>query len=241
MLIAGWVLNSRIVKRAAVVLATAWLVAGCSTTDKAWVYTPNPPSSTAPLSGKTAVVLPFEDGRQRLNDDHSQMFLIPLCPFGWQDLNTPEGVETHLTTSKWTDYKPTEDFAKALAVELENARLYDQTHFDSEGGNADIIIRGKILSTYYAMKVFSYCISAYGPMFWFVGLPEGTFTNKLSVQLSCVSARTNQVLFSKTYDVAPDEKTSWIYTLPNDFNYPEMLKQVNEQFIADLRMQPAAL
>jgi hypothetical protein len=192
-------------------------------------------------SDKTAVVLPFEDDREDINSNDFLLYAIPLVPFGWQDLNVPEGAQMHLTSGLWINYKPTEDFAKALAEELENARLFNETHFDFGRGTADVVIHGKILNTYYQSKILSYGLSVYGPMLWLLGLPAGTFTNQLSVELSCSDPRNSQVIFSKKYDIPPEGKVVWIYTLPSDFNYAEMLKQVNQQFVGDLRTQAAAI
>jgi hypothetical protein len=91
------------------------------------------------------------------------LYLIPLFPFGWQDFKVPEGSQTHMTSGLWINYKPTEDFAKALATELQNARVFQEAYFDFGRGNADIIVHGKILGTQYSGKAISYGLSAFGP------------------------------------------------------------------------------
>ena len=58
------------------------------------------------------------------------MYLIPLMPFGWQTLDVPEGQQMHIFSGMWTNYKPSEDYPKALAEELTNANIFDEAYFD---------------------------------------------------------------------------------------------------------------
>jgi 3-methyladenine DNA glycosylase Tag len=54
-----------------------------------------------------------------------------------------------------------------------------------------------------------------------------------------VDAKTDKTLFSKVYTADPRSGVSWIYVLKNDFNYPEMLGELNKQFCNDI--QPVVL
>ena len=143
----------------------------------------------------------------------------------------------HITSGLWTNYTPTEDFAKALAAELQNSRIFEEAYFDFKRGDADVVVSGKILDTKYKGKILSYGLSLYGPLFWFFGLPAGTITNELSVELSCLEAKSNRELFSKRYSAAPYRKTTWIYSMANDFSYPSLLKEAYDHFLEDLRSQ----
>jgi hypothetical protein len=147
----------------------------------------------------------------------------------------------HVTSALWTNYKPTEDYAKALATELQNARIFKESYFDFRRGDAEIIVAGKIMGTKYTGRMISYGLSAYGPLLWLFGLPAGTVSNDLSIELHCVDAQSNRELFSKTYTAPPYSATVWLYSMPNDFNYPSMLKEVYEKFLDDLRGQRASL
>jgi len=62
-----------------------------------------------------AVVLPFEDLRTNENNNYWAMYMIPLMPFGWSNYSAPEGAQMHMNSGLWVNYKPTEDYPKALA------------------------------------------------------------------------------------------------------------------------------
>jgi len=209
-------------------------ISGCMS-QKSWVYKPNIYEQTSVIADKATVVLPFSDQRDDVNKNMIMLYLIPLMPFGWADYNIPEGAQMHLNSGLWTNYKPTEDFAKALAQELENAHIFKEAYFDFNKKDSDIIIKGEIINTKYSGKIITYGLSIYGPLLWFIGLPSGTVNNELAIKLSCTDARTNKLLFSKTYSAPGYNKISWIYLLPNDFNYSSMLKDLYKQFILDLR------
>lgn len=216
------------------------MVTGCQS-QKAWVYAPNQFQDKQPLSNKKAIVQPFDDHRVNDNSNYLLLYMIPLFPFGWTDLKVPEGVPGHVFSTMWVNYKPTEDFSKALASELQNARIFKETHFDFGRGDADIIVNGKILNTDYSGKVFSYGLSVYGPILWYIGLPAGSASNDLSVELRCIEAGTNRQIFSKSYKVPTYSKVGWLYSMPNDFNYPDMLKDIYKEFLKDLSTSSALL
>jgi len=54
-----------------------------------------------------------------------------------------------------------------------------------------------------------------------------------------MDAKTEKTLFSKTYTATPRSGCSWIYSMNNDFNYAEMLAELNKQFCTDI--QPIVL
>jgi len=99
------------------------LVYGCAT-QHAWVYAPTLQRLPGRARPERAVVLPFRDARQNVNSNRLALYLIPLFPFGWADFEVPEGMQGHVTSGLWTNYKPTEDYPKALAEELQNAGLF---------------------------------------------------------------------------------------------------------------------
>lgn len=220
------------------ILLSMLLITGCKS-QKAWVYAPNQFQDRQPLSSKKAIVQPFADLRENDNSNKLGLYLTPLFPFGWTDLKVPEGEEWHVFSRLWINYKPTEDFPKALASEVQNARIFKEAHFDFGRGDADIIVSGKILNTDYSGKILSYGLSAYGPVLWLIGLPAGTASNDLSLELFCIDASSNRQLFAKTYKVPTYSRWGWIYSMPNDFNYPDMLKDIYKQFVSDLSASSA--
>ncbi|NOY69335.1 MAG: hypothetical protein GXP53_07575, partial [Deltaproteobacteria bacterium] len=54
----------------------------------------------------------------------------------------------------------------------------------SSGRRASYFISGSILSTQYKGKLFSYGLSVYGPVLWFIGFPATTIQNELSVEMA---------------------------------------------------------
>jgi hypothetical protein len=163
------------------------------------------------------------------------LYMIPVMPFGWQTLNSPEGIQMHITSGMWINYKPTEDYPKALAEDLKKTGLFSDAYFDFRSSASDYSIKGKIVSTKYSGTIISYGLSVYGPLLWFVGFPAGTTHNELALELSLVDSKSNRVLFTKEYTAAPQGGVSFLYYMPNDFNYPEMLAEVNKQFCTDIQ------
>lgn len=209
------------------------LTAGCAT-QKTWVYRANTyAAGTTPKS--TAVVLPYRDARRNENTNMIMMYMIPLMPFGWTTQETPEGVMQHVTSTLWNNYKPVDDYPKGLVEDLRNAKVFADAFFDYKEGDADYVIQGTIHNTRYSGKVFSYGLSVYGPLLWIVGLPAGNATNDLSVEMSCTEKKTGRQLLSKRYEAPSYSATSFLYVMANDFNYPDMLANVNKQFVDDLR------
>jgi hypothetical protein len=99
----------------------------------------------------------------------------------------------------------------------------------------DYAVKGKIISTKYVGRLISYGLSVYGPDLWFIGFPACWTQNNLSVELALVDAKDQKTIFSKTYTAAPRQGCSWIYDLKDDFNYPEMLAELNKQFCSDIQ------
>jgi hypothetical protein len=209
------------------------VLVGCAT-ERSWVYTPNHYANSNASSNNKIVVLPFNDARQNENSNHILMYAIPLMPFGWADFEVPEGVQQHITSGLWVNYKPTEDYPKALAEELRSAHLFKDAYFDFKAGDADLVIRGTLRSTKYSGKIYSYGLSLYGPLFWFFGLPAGSAQNDLSVELSCDDAKSGRTLVTREYRAPTYSATSFLYVMANDFDYPELLADVYKRFTDDL-------
>jgi hypothetical protein len=198
---------------------------------KAWVYKSNSFDFAMPAARRTAVVLPFQDQRENRNSNAYACYMIPLFPFGWMNFDAPEGAQMHATSGLWVNYKPTEDFAKALAEDLSTASIFEDVGFGYKKGDSDVVFTGKILNTKYKGKILSYGLSVYGPIFWLFGAPAATLSNELSLELSCEDAKSGNVLFSKTYTAPKYKKVAWIYSLPNDFNYPTMIRAIYKDFV----------
>lgn len=203
---------------------------------KTWVYpTGQRRGYGSPIAPKDAiVVLPFDDARQNDNFNGLMMYMIPLLPFGWSTFQTPEAVTGSNGAMLVQNHRPTDDYAKALAKELENSELFREAFYDVRKGDAKFVILGNIVNTEYHQKMFGYGISIYGPLLWFLGAPATYTTNNLVIEYAMVDVKTKKILFEKHYQANEFSKLGWIYSLPSNFNYPEMLKEVNTQFVKDL-------
>lgn len=218
-----------------IVIGIALLMSGCSS-QKSWVYRPNNYDVKSVKSEKTVAIKSFEDLRENININNLFFYYLPVFPFGWQNLDVPEGQANHTNSGLWTNYNPKEDFAKALAQELEGANIFKEAYFSFQKGKSNLLITGKILNTKYKGKTLSYGITTFACVYlWFLGAPCTVVSNELSIKLICLDSETEEVLFSKTYTAPKYKKTSWIYVMKTDFYYSEMLKGIYKEFIVDLK------
>lgn len=211
-------------------------VSACQNT-KGWVYKTNnydQSTSVVSLKNKSVAVLPFADKRLNENQNNALLYLIPFVPFGYQNLTSPETVPLHINSGLWLNFNPKEDFAKAMAEELNSAGIADEAFFSNSTKDSNFHISGEVLTTNYNAKLFSYGLSVYGPILWFVGLPASKVANDLEVKLSLIETKSKKIIFTKTYKADHYSKVGWIYSLPNDFCYPEMLADLYKKFIKDL-------
>ncbi len=219
---------------ALIVLSLALLAGGCAS-QKAWKYGPEVSLGGAPLIDKTVVVTPFNDQRINENNNMIGMYLIPLMPFGWQDLNTPEGVSMHVNSALWL-WRPNEDIAKATAEELNNSRIFREVFYSTRASEGDLVLQGTIKSSKYKGKIITYGLSVYGPVLWLIGLPASNVSNELVVGFKLEDRKHNRTLWEKEYrDVI--SKTSMIYYLKSDFDYPDMLKKMLLNVVRDIKTE----
>lgn len=207
------------------------LAAGCAST-KTWSYSPEPRQSTKPIADLSVAVLPFQDGRENVNKNRLMLYLIPLVPFGTANFETPEGVQQHVTSGLW-QFRPDEDFAQAVAEEIENARVFRETFVSNRASDGDLVLMGEIASTKYEGKMISYGLSVYGPLLWFIGLPAATVSNQLELRLRLARTPDDPPLWTHTI-IGEVGGTSWLYAMKPDFQYDELLKQGMQEAIPSL-------
>lgn len=214
------------------VFLVAWLAAGCSS-QRGWAYIPTDPVKQSPRIAKAVAVVPFIDHRPSRNKNNLGLRLIPLMPFGWQELNAPETIQGHVASGLW-QFKPTEDMAKALALEVQNRHLFKEVFFTFREGDGEFVLRGTLLSTRYDGTLYSYGLSIYGELLWMLGLPAGKVKNDLSIELRLEDRTSGQVVWEKQYQADHDEGVYWAYAIPTDFWYDTMLKDLMPTILSDL-------
>lgn len=212
------------------ILLFALSLASCQT-QKGWVYKANR-WNPAEKSQQEISISPFTDDRPEENKNALLMYKCPLSPFGWQKLSTPELFPLHLNSGTWLNYDPKVDFAKALIQEIKGGTPFKDVIYTENNVDAGYRIQGRIINTDYKAKMFSYCISYFGPALWLLGLPAGSFSNELSLELTCYDSN-NKVILQKTYQTDRLKKTTWIYSLRSDFEYASLLKKIYSDFIKD--------
>jgi hypothetical protein len=210
-------------------------LSGCMST-RAWKYGAEPDATGPVAVMKSVAVPPFKDLRVNENSNLVLLYLIPLMPFGWMDLQTPESSQMHVGSGLW-QWKPGEDMAKATAEEIKATRIFKEAFFTNRESEGDLVFQGTLQSTNYHGKIITYGLSVYGPLLWFIGFPACYTTNDLAVSFSLKDPRADKILWEKTYR-RDTSKLSWIYYIRSDFDYAEFLKSVLLEAIGDLKSSP---
>ena len=211
----------------------------CCSCNKTWQYRTKSIKKAVVLN-ESVTVLPFQDRRLRYNSDLGILCIVPLLPYGWQNMNLPEMTDHHANTDAWF-FNPKEDFAAALAEELNEAGVFKEAVFDyysfhnNKSKESKYIVRGKLIKSRYNSKIYTYFISSVAFFPWLLGAPATYTYSDLEIELSLIRTADQKELFKKNYAAKPISSHSWIYNLKNDFVYDQLLQDINQQFIADLR------
>ena len=186
-------------------LVASMFLSGCGTTGK-FVYPANYQKLVRlyeqPKYNLTVAVLPFEDMRGDVNSMGGfYLYLIPLVPYGSMKYERPDAANFFNTITKF-EFNVTEDLSKAVVVSLQRSGLFKDVFFTfgGEKANADLIIKGKILSTDWVGKIYSYGLSIIGPDLWFLGLPCGSSNDVLKLELSLNKPDTENVIWNYSFN-----------------------------------------
>ena len=220
----------------AVLLASACCLA-CAN-QRVWTYNAGQKITRQPLINKSVAVPDFSDSRINDNSNHIAFGLIPLIPFGWLNLQTPEGGQQHISSGLWL-FRPPEDFAKATASELENSGLFKEVFYTSRKSDADLTLQGAIKSTQYTGKIFFYGLSIPGDLLWFIGFPQGYSDNALEIHLTLVDNHTGATLWENSYSGYIDQ-FAFLYYVPADFRYDDLMKKALGSAVSDMQKQITA-
>lgn len=185
---------SRPVLAAALLLSLAAI--GCGTTAK-WTYPPNEATRyTATESHPQRVAVKMgSDQRSSENSNMFAMYLIPINPWGWMEYQRPEAARMYNTVVEY-DMDMSKDPALAVAEEFKRSKLFPQAYF-TYGGDTDGAWVCEVTPVKFAYngRVYSYGLSVFGPLLWFLGLPAGRSECDLEFHLSLKNASGKEVWF----------------------------------------------
>lgn len=219
-------------KNGLLLIVCCFLLNGCIT-QRGWRYTAENKISRSPLINKTVAVIPFQDSLPDKNSNAMLVYLIPLVPAGWCEYSTPESTTMKMNSSGTWQFRPTEDFAKAAAEELQASGLFKEVFFTQRESEGDLVLRGKIASTNYIGTIRSYGFSVYGPCLWFFGFPAGRVENEVAVELNLMD-HNNISLWSNSYKREYKKPNVFLYSLPSDFQYDTLYKEIMLQAVKDM-------
>lgn len=218
--------------------ALAVLLSGCGTTAK-FVYPAKMDKlacvAPAPLTGRTVAVPPFDDCRNAENSIGTLfLYLIPLMPFGWVEYDRPDAARMFVSIDEF-EFTPSEDLAKAAALSLRRSHLFKDAYFTfgGEKEKADLILTGEIQSTKYQGNMWTYGLSLYGPLLWFLGAPAGNSENTLTIRMTL--KKEDHIVWEYTFNRSR-KLWQWVYyRLGYDvLAYSELMQEAMNEAVADL-------
>jgi hypothetical protein len=207
-----------------------------------WQY---PPSATGTyLNAKAdavvpakAVVLPLEDLRGKGVKEEYWKATIPLVPYGDTIYQRPEAAE-HPEQVDVVHFDPAQDFAKAIAGELNEAGIYTSVKYanDVQQEPAEVAFRGRLHSTEWKRRLYTYLLGPVGVVFWMLGLPMSETTTDLELDLRLTPVNEpNKVLWSMKMDFEGKQFDSPYYGLEDAVvSYPLALQEALKPAVADL-------
>ena len=207
-----------------------------------WQY---PPASTgsflnekasSPISAK-AIVLPLEDLRGNEVKEEYWKAAIPLVPYGDTRYQRPEAAPNPEEVDV-VKFDPTNDLAQSIVAELKHAAIFSSVSFAKDEGPqpADVAFRGRLRSTDWNRRLYSYLLAPVGVVFWMLGLPMSETTTALELDLRLTPINDpSQVLWNMTMEFEGKQLDGPYYGLENAVeSYPEAMQEALKPAIADL-------
>ncbi|MCP4177301.1 MAG: hypothetical protein GY756_06005 [bacterium] len=206
---------------------------GCMGTFK-YKVPPNSPTSDIQYD-YTVAVEPFKDERPTIGSNKMFFSWIPGLPFGWGYYNIPEKGKVYLSIQSFRFY-PTVELAKASEESLQYSGIFKKIYF-ADGyieNKPDFIFTGNIKSTLYREKIFTYCLSFFGSLFWLVGAPAGWCDNQLEIQFVLKSVKDNKIIWTYTAKNSKD-RVEWFYYQGQDVkDYVPVMQECMQEAITNL-------
>ena len=223
------------------VMLAMMAVSGCLG-DRNWQY---PPSATgtyletkaAETIPAKAIVLPLEDLRGQGVKEEYWKAAIPLVPYGDTHYARPESAENpeQVDVAK---FDPPQDFARAIAAELSQAGIYSSVKYaqDAQQEPAEVAFRGRLRSTDWNRRLYTYLLGPVGPVFWILGLPMSETSTELQLDLFLTPVNDpKKVLWNMTMDFEGKKLDGPYYNLEDAMeSYPWALQEALRPAIADL-------
>ncbi len=159
---------------------------GCST-QAAFTYPLRPPIKVInpnPPNAKIACI-PATDHRGMKNRTETLMLsMIPLVPYATAHVDRPEAVERFMTMGKF-QFNAREDIPKAVAQHFQEAGIAKSVFFDYGGGvtSADYVLETELIETRWDAWMTFYMLGPPGDLLWWLGLPAGSSSFHLHLNL----------------------------------------------------------
>jgi hypothetical protein len=226
--------------RICAILLAAVFLSGCGATAK-FVYPANPDKliklSDQPKYAKDIAVVPFEEMRGSKNSSGTYMlYLIPLMPFGYGEYQRPDAARMFNTIAQF-QFDVTEDLAKAAATSLRKSGLFKDAYFTfgGEKSKANYVFVGAVRSTTYEGYLYTYGLSVFGPLLWFVAFPLGSSQNELILDFELRDSLTNEKLWQYSYHDRSSVTQGLYYAMGHDVKgYAELMEKAMNLAITDL-------
>ncbi len=216
-------------------------VSGCLG-NRNWEYPPSVSGkylehhAGSPVAAK-AIVLPLEDMRGKGVKEEYWKATIPLVPYGDTMYERPEEA-VNPEEVDIVRFDPSQDFGKAIAAELSQSGIYSSVKYvkDIQQEPADLAFRGRLRSTEWNRRLYTYLLGPVGTIFWILGLPMSETTTGLELDLRLTPANNpEKVLWSMTMDFEGKQLDSPYYGLEDAAeSYPLALQEALKPAIADL-------
>jgi hypothetical protein len=218
-----------------IAVAFGLLLAGCST-KAGWEYQPSATRVAATPLPVTVAVEHFQDQRGTENSRYFWVCAIPLVPYCTADYKRPENANGFLTEAAY-NFRPSDDLAQATSAELRQAGLFREVYVTDRVSdpNAQLAIRGNIISTDWNGTAYSYLVSGYAFVFYVLGLPMGSVQDTLSLKLELVDNSNGQVLWAHEITQSYEKTEGLYYNYAEDFGYPQMFRDGITPAIAELQ------
>ena len=217
------------------------LLSGCLG-NRNWQY---PPSSTGaylnskaekPISTKV-IVLPLEDHRGNAKKDEYWKVTIPLIPYGERKYQRPETAENPEEIDV-IRFDPPNDFAKAIAAELSQARVFSSVKFvqDEKQEMVDLVLRGNIKGTDWDRQLTTWGFGPVGVVFWILGAPMSWTTTTLEMDINLTPANNpNRILWRQKITAEGHWTDGIYYNLGEPAElFPESLQEALKEAVDDL-------